>query len=147
MKSRNEREFVAVKVEGPFTEWYAPTFKNPYDDNMEYRQYYESVVWETKPVYGPSLGDSEDDFISSDLDSLAERLAVDAEDWESDKKEIKKMIRIALENGVTYDCETVQGTKIKITPYRKCELPPVNEKSLEIEGPFADLMRERVAAI
>jgi hypothetical protein len=38
-------------------------------------------------------------------------------------------------------------TDIHITPFRRKDMPKVDEEHLKVYGPYADLVRERVAAI
>ena len=147
MKAKKAKEFVAVKLEGPFTEWYSPYFKEPFNDNDEYREYYEENIIDHKPVIGPALGDDDGAYICDDLQCTAERYMCGSNDWDHDTDELMKTIRLALESGATYTYISDIGEKVTITPYRKSELPPVNEESLKVYGPYAELMRERVAAI
>ena len=39
-----KNDVVAVKVEGVFTEWYSPKWREPYDDDADYRAYYEKHI-------------------------------------------------------------------------------------------------------
>lgn len=151
MSKNKKSEFVAVKVEGPFTEWYSPNYKDPYEDNDEYRGYYDEHILEYQPVVGPSLGDADDEYISGDLQFLAERLTSvccdPGDDWDHEIKNVKCLIKMALECGVTYKYILPDGEEIIITPYRKCEMPPINEDHLKVYGEMAELIKERVAAI
>lgn len=132
-------EFVAVKIEGPFTEWYAPTFKNPYEDSQEFCEWYDQNMLEDYPaVYGACLGEESYAYVSADIDCLCDRLSDSGANWDDVYNHIKQ----ALEFGTTFECDGV-----KITPYRKCEMPPVNEDFIKHYGPYEGLMRERVAAI
>lgn len=131
-------EFVAVKVEGSFSEWYSPNYRDPYDDDEDYRAFADKELWIKKPILlGAALGDDETCYISNDLDCLADRICVEADDWESARQSFMHDVETALESG-----ETIKG-EIRITPYRRGELPPVNEASLAVYGRFAGLMRER----
>ncbi len=146
MKKKNE--FVAVKCEGCFTEWYAPTYKDPFEDNLNFRDYYEEHIIDIKPVLGPSLGDSEDEFVIDDLQCHAERMCVDSDNWAGSTNAYMDAIEKCLADGKPRTWKDPYSDQtVKIIPYRKSELPPVNEESLKIYGPWADLMRERVAAI
>ena len=147
MRANKEKEFVAVLLEGPFTEWYSPYFKEPFNDNAEYRKYYEEHIIGQKPVIGPALGADEDAYISDDLQCTAERYMSGCKDWQKETENLIHQIKLSLEFGITCTYISDIGETIKITPYRKSELPPVNEESLKVYGPYADLMRERVAAI
>ena len=147
MKARKEKEFVAVLLEGPFTEWYSPYFKEPFEDNEEYRKYYEDHIMENKPVIGPALGADEDAYISDDLQCTAERYMSGCKDWQNEAENLIHQIKLSLEFGITCTYISDIGEAVKITPYRKCELPEVNEESLKVYGPYAELLRARVAAI
>ena len=147
MQENNDKEFVAVRIEGPFTEWYSPNYKDPYEEDKEYRDYYEEVILSQKPVIGPSLGDHEDEYISGDIQWTAERYMSGCKNWGKETDNLISQIERALESGVPCTYISDIGETIKITPYRKSELPPVNEESLKVYGPYAELMRERVAAI
>lgn len=147
MQENNDKEFVAVKLEGPFTEWYSPYFKDPFNDNAEYRKYYEEHIIDQKPVIGPALGDDDDAYICDDLQYTAERYMSGCNNWGKETDNLISQIERALESGVTCTYISDIGETIKITPYRKSELPPVNEESLKVYGPYSELIRERVAAI
>lgn len=144
---KDNNKIVAVKCEGCFTEWYSPFFKEPYEDNAEYREFYNEHVLNFKPVIGPSLGDSEDDYMSGDLQFHAERMCCDAKDWSAATNGYADAIEKCLADGKprTFTFEGIDD--VKITPYTRENLPPVNEKSLEVYGDFKELVRERVAAI
>jgi hypothetical protein len=140
---------VAVKCEGCFTEWYAPTYKDPYDDNAEYRKYYDKVLINDIPVIGPSLGNSETEYISSYLGCLTDRLSVSVGlgTWDDASGLLADMITDSLTDGKPRVFKFDGMDDVKITPYKKEELPPVNEKSLDVYKDFKELRRERVAAI
>ena len=143
-------EFVAVKVEGPFTEWYSPYYKEPYEDNEAYRDFYDRKVIMNRPVIGPALGDSDNAYLSGDLRCLAERLTCMSDigdEWDHHTENVMTLINIALECGVTYRYKFGDGEEIRITPFRKCELPPINKDSLKEFGKFSKLIKERVADI
>ena len=146
---KDPNEIVAVKCEGCFTEWYAPTYKEPYDDNAEYRQYYDEVLINDTPVIGPSLGGSETEYVSSYLGCLVERLSVsvDLGTWEEASGRLADMIEDSLKDGKPRVFKFEGMDDVKITPYTKAELPPVNEKSLDVYKDFKELVRARVAAI
>lgn len=142
-------KYVAVKCEGCFTEWYAPNYKDPYDDNAEYRQYYDEVLINDVPVIGPSLGDSETAYVSSCLQCLVERLSVSVGlgTWDEASGRLADMIVDSLADGKPRVFKFEGMHDVKITPYTKAELPPVNEKSLDVYKDFKELVRARVAAI
>lgn len=35
MQENNDKEFVAVMIEGQFTEWYSPNYKDPYEEDKD----------------------------------------------------------------------------------------------------------------
>lgn len=144
-------EIVAVKCEGCFTEWYSPFFKDPYEDNAEYRKYYEENILKVQPVIGPSLGDSDNEFISGDLECLTDRLTAEAEDWDAAKTAVADAVELALKTGepqvVDFHYTEPKVADVKITPFRRKDLPKPNEEHLKVYGDYADLVRERVAAI
>ena len=144
---RNPKEIVAVKCEGCFTEWYSPKFRNPYEDVPAYAEYYTEKIEPIMPCVGPSLGEAEEEFISSDLDCLSDRMMVSAKEWKSSKKLFEDSVKLALETGSKYTLETEDCGTIIITPYRRDEMPKVNETQIRLCGPFADLMRQRVESI
>lgn len=145
----DKSKFVAVKCEGRFTEWFAPTYKDPYDDNAEYRQYYDDVLINDIPVIGPALGNSETEYVSCYLDCLTERLCVDVGlvTWDEASARLADMIMDSLADGKRRIFKFDGMDDVKITPYTKAELPPVNEKSLDVYKDFKELLRGRVAAI
>ena len=148
MKDRNE--IVAVKCEGPFTEWYSPFYKEPFNDNAEYRKYYEEHIMDIQPVIGPSLNtDDDEECISDDLDCLTDRLCVDVGlgTWDDAKGKLADAINDALNDGKVRIFSYDGMEDVKITPYRRGDMPKPNENHLKVYGPFADLIRERVAAI
>lgn len=150
MTTKDPNEIVAVKCEGCFTEWYSPNYRDPYEDSPEYREYCEEMrLVEYKPsVLGPAIGDCEDDFITDDLQCHAERMCVDSSDWMTSAEDYKAAIGECLHDGQPRVWrDTMSDQTVKITPYRRCDMPPVNEASLEIYGPYTALMRERIADI
>ena len=146
---KDPNEIVAVKCEGCFTEWYSPFFKDPYEDNAEYRKFYDEKVLSFQPVIGPSLGN--DEWLVGDLDFLSDRLTVGAYFWDVAKATFEKAVEVAMQSGevqfvdFTYTDPNVKG--IRITPFRRKDMPKPDEEHLKVYGPFADLVRERVAAI
>ena len=136
---------VAVKCEGCFTEWYSPHFKDPYESNARVRAYCDKR--NADPVVGPSLGDSVTDYLCGDLHYLGERLCWGAANWDAAVKGFKAVVRMCIADGKTRTY-AVNGIKdIKITPFTKEKLPPLNEKSLEYYGKYKELVKARVAAI
>lgn len=144
---KDPNQIVAVKCEGPFTEWYSPFFKEPYNDNEEYRDYYNDKIINIQPVIGPSLGETEEEFLSDDLDCLSDRIMCDAKDWRAAKDRFEQAVTQVLEFGGKQTLEDKECGKIVITAYRRCEMPKPNEEHLKVYGPYADLMRQRVAEI
>lgn len=149
---KDPNQIVAVKCEGPFTEWYSPFFKEPYKDNEEYRKYYDEHIIDIQPVIGPSLNDKDDEeCLNDDLDCLSDRMMSSAKDWKHAKKVFEDAVKEAIATGnkqvldFRYTDPNVED--VVITPYRRCEMPKPNENHLKVYGPYADLMRQRVAEI
>ena len=142
-----DNKAVAVKCEGCFTEWYSPNYKEPYEDNAEFREYYDEVILAKKPVIGPSLGDKENDYLTGDLHYHAERMCVDADDWGKATEDYMDTIEKCLADGKARVWTHKGVVDVKITPYTRANLPTVHEKSLEVYGKYKELVRERVAAI
>lgn len=140
---------VAVKCEGCFTEWYSPNYKEPYNDNAEYRDYCDLMILDKQPVSGPAFGDSELETLTDDLDCLTDRLCVDVGlgAWADAKAKLADAILHSLADGKLRTFAYKGMDDVRITPYTKAELPPVNEKSLEVYGEYKELVRARVAAI
>ena len=144
---KDPKEIVAVKCEGGFTEWYSPFYKEPYEDNAEYRAYYNEHILDVQPVIGPSLNEEDDDeCIQGDLGCLSDRMMSAYNDWKAAKAVFEEAVCKALASG---DVQTIEyeGDTIKITPYRRGQMPKPNENHLKVYGSYADLIRERVAAI
>lgn len=145
-KSANKAK--VVKVEGCFTEWYAPDFKDPYEDNAEFAEFYEKRLLDMQPVIGPAV-DGENEYLTGDLGCLADRITVDAQDWDSAKKAFIAAVELALRSGeeqvVDFHYTDPSVDDVKITPYK--ELPKIPEKAYAVYGKFAGLVKERVAAI
>ena len=146
---KDPNEIVAVKCEGCFTEWYSPFFKDPYEDNAEYREFYDAKMLNFEPVIGPSLGN--DEWLSGDLGCLSDRLTVEADNWDKAKDAFEEAVEVAMQSGevqvVDFRYTEPNVEDIKITPYRRKDLPKVDEEHLKVYGKYADLVRERVAAI
>lgn len=144
-----------VKVIGPFTEYYAPTYREPYEDNAEYRKFYDKKILPKQPVIGPELGEKGCN-LCGDLHFLCERMTIDTvEDnrWDEATHELKWAIEKALSKPIdpresfafTYAVGEHEYKSIKVIPL--AEVPPIVEESLKVYGPYADLVRARVAAI
>lgn len=145
MKTKKvENKAKAVKVEGCFTEWYAPTFKDPYEDNAEYAEFYDQRILDFQPVIGPAV-DGKDEYLSGDLGCLADRITCDAGDWAKARDGFADAVEKVLATGKaqTYKFDGIDD--ILITPYK--ELPKIPEKAYKVYGKFAKLVKERVAAI
>ena len=145
----DDNKIVAVKCEGCFTEWYSPFYTDLYEDNAEFRHCYDEGELRDVLVIGPSLGDAEHEYLSGDLGCLTDRLCVDVgmAAWEDAKGKLADAIEGAIADGKqrTFTYEGMHD--VRIIPCTKSELPPVNEKSLEVYGDFKELVRERVAAL
>ena len=140
---------VAVKLEGCFTEWYSPNYKEPFEDNEEYRKYYEEHIIDKQPVIGPVLGGVDGEYISDDLQCVAERLCCDSNNWDKAADDLCSTIEMCLADGKPRTWKDVDGkiTEVKITPVTKAELPPLTDDALTVFGDFGWLIRERYNAI
>ena len=134
----------AVKVEGCFNEWYAPTFKDPYEDCEEYAAFYDDKILAMQPVIGPAV-DGENEFLTGDLGCLSDRITCGAENWNKAKDGFEKAVNKALATGEVQAFKFEGIDDITITPYK--ELPTIPEKAYKVYGKFAKLVKERVAAI
>ena len=135
-----------VKVEGPFTEWYAPTYAEPYNDNEEYAAYYDTAILAKQPVIGPAVdGDSE--YLSGDLECLADRMTCDCDmnEWGKARYEFEKAVSKALATGKAQTFKFKNLEKITITPYK--EVPQIPEKAYEVYGEYGWLVKDRVGNI
>jgi hypothetical protein len=141
---KNTNKAKAVKVEGCFTEWYAPTFKDPYEDNEEYAAFYDERILDMQPVIGPAV-DGETEYLSGDLGCLSDRITCDARSWDKARHGFAEAVKKALATGKVQTYKFVGMDDIKITPYK--ELPKIPEKAFALYGKFANLVKERVAAI
>lgn len=140
----NTNKAKAVKVEGCFTEWYAPTFKDPYEDNEEYREFYDQMMLDMQPVIGPAV-DGDDEYLSGDLGCLSDRITCGAADWDKAREGFVKAVQKALATGEVQTFKSELVDDVKITPYK--ELPKIPERAFNVYGKFAKLVKERVAAI
>lgn len=144
MSKTNTNKAKAVKVEGCFTEWYAPTYKDPYEDNEEYAEFYDNHILAIEPVSGPAV-DGESETLCPDITSLADRMTCDAEDWDEARQGLIKAIEEVLATGKAKTFKYAGDEDVVITPYK--EMPTIPEKAYEVYGKFASLIKERVAAI
>ena len=137
-----------VKVEGCFTEWYAPTFKDPYEDNEEYREFYDENILPIQPMIGPAV-DGEDENLSGDLDCLSDRITCDVVPdlgaWKNAKEGFEDAVVKALATGNVQVFKFKGLEDVTITPYK--EMPKIPERAFEVYGKFANLVKERVLAI
>ena len=143
----NPNDIVAVKLEGCFTEWYSPNYKEPFEDNADYRKYYEEHIMDKQPVIGPVLGGEDGEFLSDDLQCVAERLCCDAKDWEGASNSLRADIAATLVDGKPRTWNHPEVGEVKITPYKKAELPPLTDDALKVFGDYGWLIRERYEAI
>lgn len=149
---KEDEKVVAVRVEGKFAEFFSPFYKEPYEDNDEFREFYNKKILPIQPVVGPCLGDGDDEYLVNDLTCLAERLACDCDGsdviagWVENRDTLMDAVDKVFRSGEPYTV-VVGNREFTITPYRRKELPPINENHLKVFGKFADLIRERVAAI
>jgi len=136
-----------VKVIGCFTEWYAPTFKDPYEDNEDYAKFYDQKLLDMQPVIGPDVN-GKGEYLTGDLGCLADRLTCDAHpgvNWGKARKECMKAVMLAIKSGKPQTFKFDRMMPIRITPYKR--VPKIPEKSYAIYGKFASLVKERVAQI
>lgn len=133
-----------VRLVGCFTEWYAPTFKDPYEDNEDYAEFYDRRLLIMQPVIGPDVN-GKDEYLTGDLGCLADRLTCDADDWDKARDGCMKAVKRALKSGKPQTFKFDGVTPIRITPYKR--VPKIPEKSYEVYGKFASLVKERVAQI
>ncbi len=145
----NPNDIVAVKLEGCFTEWYSPRYKEPFDDNADYSKYYVEHIMDKQPVIGPVLGGVDGEFLSNDIQCVAERLCCDAHDWDKATEDLKATIEMCLADGKPRTWKDTDGVvaDVKITPVKKAELPPLTEDALKVFGDYGWLIRERYEAI
>ena len=144
---RNPNEIVAVKLEGCFTEWYSPYYKEPFEDNADYRKYYEENIIDKQPVVGPVLGGEDGAFLTNDLQCVAERLCCDAKVWLTATEGLTAEIKMCLDDGKPRTWENAEVGSVKITPFTKEQMPPLTDDALEVFGKFGYLIRERDEAI
>lgn len=133
-----------VRVVGCFTEWYSPYYKDPYEDDPKYAEFYDKKMLDMQPVIGPDVNGKEE-FLTGDLGCLADRLTCDAEEWGKARNGCMKAVRLAIKSGKPQTFKFDGVTPIKITPYKR--VPKIPEKSYEVYGKFASLVKERVSQI
>ena len=136
-----------VRLVGCFTEWYSPYFKDPYEDNEDYAEFYDQKLLDMQPVIGPDVN-GKGEYLTGDLGCLADRLTCDAHpggSWGKARNGCMKAVRLAIESGKPQTFKFEGVTPIRITPYKR--VPKIPEKSYAIYGRFASLVRERVSQI
>ena len=138
---------VAVKLEGCFTEWYSPTYKEPFDDNGEFHKYYSEHLIDSRPVAGPVLGGEDGHYIGGDIVWLVDRMCCGASDWQGASNSLRADVAASLVDGKTRTWNHPEVGEVKITPYTKAEMPPLTDEALAEFGPYASLIRERYEAI
>ena len=134
-----------VKVEGTLTEWYAPTFKDPFKDNKDFREYCLRTIPDNRGVHGPAL-DGFTEFLNGDLECLADRICdCELSDWIKAKRGFKKTVRRAIATGEVCLYKQKGVTPIKVTPY--AALPKIPKRAYRVYGDFAELVEQRVKEI
>ena len=133
-----------VRVIGCFTEWYSPYYKDPYEDNPEYAEFYDRKMLDMQPVIGPDVNGKEE-FLTGDLGCLADRLTCDADDWDKARKGVIKAVKLAIKSGKPQTFRFPGVTPVRITPYRR--VPRIPDKSYRVYGKYAGLIKERVSQI
>lgn len=144
-QKKNGNKAKIVKVEGAFTEWYAPGYENPYNDTDGFAEF--QVEAGMPFVYGPVVTDeSIGDNICDDLQCLCEREVVNEGDdeWDENTGKLIEAAETALETGEVQKVK-IGETVFTCTPY--AAVPAIPDSSYEAFGEFAELVRERVAAI
>ena len=144
---RNPNEIVAVKLEGCFTEWYSPYYKVPFEDNADYRKYYEENIIDKQPVVGAVLGGEDGAFLTKGLQCVAERLCWDAKGWLTETEGLTAEIKMCLDDGKPRTWENAEVGSVKITPFTKEQKHPLTDDALEVFGKFGYLIRERYEEI
>ena len=136
---------IALKVTGHFTEWIAPTMEDPYENNADYRNWYEKSGMLAKlPSVLVPFGNGEDEYISSDVDCLADRLAMsnDHAVWAEESALIRKALWTALNEG-----KRIEVMGIVMEPFNANELPVTPLERFEDYGPWAEKLRASVDAL
>ena len=136
---------IALKVTGPFTEWVAPTMKDIYESNADFREWYEEsgMLDKLPPVLIP-FGNGEDEYISSHVDCLADRLANtnDTNLWTQATDLLNTALWTALNEG-----RRIEVMGIVIEPFTAEELPMTPPERFADYGPYADAIRAAVDAL
>ena len=133
-----------VRIAGCFTEWYSPYYKDPYEDNADYAEFYDKKMLAMQPVIGPDVNGKEE-FLTGDLGCLADRLTCDADDWDKARDGCMKAVERALKSGKPQTFRFDGVTPIRVTPYKR--VPRIPDKSYKVYGKYAGLIKERVAMI
>ena len=134
----------ALKVTGSFTEWIAPEMNDPYSESAEYRDWYEANgMLDKQPSILYPFGEGED-YISSDVDCLADRLATsnDVAIWSRESELIKSALWTALNEG-----RRIEVMGITIEPYEAKDLPITPLERFKDYGPYAETIRAAVDAL
>ena len=132
----------ALKVKGLFTEWIAPEMKDIYSESAEYRDWYEKSGMIAKlPAALVPFGECEDEYITTDVDCLADRLAMSNEPaiWADEHELIRKALWTALNEG-----KRIEVMGLVIEPYTAEELPVTPLERFADYGPWADKLRAAV---
>ena len=136
---------IALKVTGHFTEWIAPTMEALYENNADYRKWYEEsgMLDKLPPVLVP-FGNGEDEYISSDVDCLADRLATsnDTTFWSRESELIKSALWTALNEG-----RRIEVLGIVMEPLEAKDLPITPLERFADYGPWAEKLRAIVDAL
>ena len=137
-QNKNGNKAKIVKVEGAFTEWYAPGYEGiGTDEFIEFMHAHDLPC-----VYGPEI---EGEPLCEDLQCLCEReVCGEDENWDENTDRLMEAAETALETGEVQKVK-IGETVFTCTPY--AEVPAIPDSSYEAFGEFADIVRERVAAI
>lgn len=134
---------IALKVTGPFTEWVAPTMKDLYESNADFREWYEEsgMLDKLPPVLIPFGGE---DYISAHVDCLADRLAEsnDTSIWSQATDLLNTALWTALNEG-----RRIEVMGVVIEPFTAEELPITPLERFADYGPYADALRASVDAL
>ena len=134
-----------VKVEGAFTEWYAPTFKDPYEDNAAFRDYCRRTIPGSREYCRPTL-DGYCEYLGGDLECLADRICdCEGADWIKARRGFKKTVRRALATGEVCLYKQRGVTTIKVTPY--ADVPKLPPRAIRRFGNFGQLVEQRYKEI
>ena len=138
MKKTNKAKIVRI---GGIEEWYAPTYDNPV---MENDGLYDLFTKLGLPyVYGPCI--RKEERLAEDLGCICDRIASGIGCGDSDgADDVADAVEECLEDGKKR-VVMVGGERIVITPY--AEVPKIPETAYAEFGEYANLIKERVAAI